>query len=159
MTASTETNVRWLGDQESAAWRAYIVGSALLEHHLNRDLQQDHNLSMADYEILVRLSEHPGQQMRMSELAAGVAHSKSRISHQIRRLENEELVRRIECPSDGRGVFAVLTDKGLEKLREAAPKHVAGVREHLIDLIDSDEQRVLAEVFERVTAHLRSREG
>ncbi|MDA3628655.1 MarR family transcriptional regulator [Saccharopolyspora oryzae] len=137
-----------------AAWRAYIVGSALLEHHLNKDLQLSHNLSIADYEILVRLSERPDQRMRMSELANDVAHSKSRMSHQIRRLEKAGLVRRDECPDDGRGVLAVLTEEGAAKLREAAPRHVASVREHLVDILDEQEQEVMARIFDRLTTHL-----
>ncbi|TDD08165.1 MarR family transcriptional regulator [Saccharopolyspora terrae] len=140
------------------AWRAYIVGSALLEHRLNRELQVAHGLSIADYEILVSLSEAPDMQMRMSELANGIAHSKSRMSHQIRRMESEGLVRRQECPQDGRGVLAVLTEQGLAKLREAAPSHVQGVRDHMIDLLDADEQKTLAAIFSRLTDHLRSLE-
>jgi DNA-binding MarR family transcriptional regulator len=151
-------DVRWLNDGEMAAWRAYIVGSALLEYRLNRELQAAHDLSIADYEILVRLSEQPEQRLRMSELASDVAHSKSRISHQIRRLEVAELVIRQECPSDGRGVFAVLTAKGGALLREAAPTHVAGVREHIVDLLSPEEQEVVAAVFERITTHLRCTE-
>lgn len=138
------------------AWRAYVVGSALLEHRLNRELQDGHDLSLADYEILVRLSERPETRMRMSELASEVAHSKSRVSHQVRRLERAGLVRRIECPNDGRGVFAELTGPGMALLREAAPTHVEGVREHLIDLLTPEEQQVLGVVFERVTERLRT---
>ncbi|TWF94415.1 MarR family transcriptional regulator [Saccharopolyspora dendranthemae] len=154
--ATTEQLTPWLGDTEMTAWRAYIVGSALLEHRLNRELQLSHGLSIADYEILVSLSEVPDMRMRMSELAAGIAHSKSRMSHQIRRLEREGLVRRQECPEDGRGVLAALTDKGMAKLREAAPSHVQGVREHMIDLLEPDEQKTLGEIFTRLTGHLRS---
>ena len=142
-----------------AAWRAYIVGSALLEHRLNRELQAGHGLSIADYEIMVQLSEQPDRRLRMSELAKSVAHSKSRISHQIRRLEAANLVRRVECPNDGRGVLAVLTDEGAEKLRTAAPTHVEGVREHMINLLSAEEQKVLAAVFERLTGHLSGIDG
>ncbi|MFD0924055.1 MarR family winged helix-turn-helix transcriptional regulator [Saccharopolyspora rosea] len=142
-----------------AAWRAYIVGSALLEHRLNRELQVGHGLSIADYEIMVQLSEQPDRRLRMSELAKSVAHSKSRISHQIRRLEAANLVRRVECPNDGRGVLAVLTDEGAEKLSTAAPTHVEGVREHMINLLSPEEQEVLAAVFERLTGHLGGIDG
>ncbi|GAA0509211.1 MarR family transcriptional regulator [Saccharopolyspora thermophila] len=155
MTEVMGQRTHWLDDCEMASWRAYIVGSALLEYRLNRELQQAHGLSLADYEILVRLSERPNRQMRMSELAKDIAHSKSRISHQIRRMESAGLVRRDDCPSDGRGVLAVLTDTGMAKLREAAPTHVAGVRAHMIDLLAPEEQKVLARVFERLTDHLR----
>lgn len=148
--------VSWLDEHEMSAWRNYIVGSALLDFRLNKELQAAHGLSLADYEIMVRLSEQPDQQMRMSELANDVAHSKSRISHQIRRLESGDLVKRVDCASDGRGVLAILTDKGARLLEDAAPTHVAGVREHFIDQIEPDEQRVLAEVFNRITTRLRT---
>jgi DNA-binding MarR family transcriptional regulator len=93
----------------------------------------------------------------MSTLAEQVASSKSRISHQIGRMEKAGLVRRQECPSDGRGVIAVLTGRGLEVLHSAAPTHVRGVRDNLVDLLSDAERVVLAEVFERIMSHLRAR--
>lgn len=155
MTEVGDERAAWLDTDEMGAWRSYIEGSALLEHRLTRELQSAHGLSIADYEILVRLSEQPERQLRMSELAENVAHSKSRMSHQVRRLESAGLVRRVVCPDDGRGVLAVLTDEGAEQLEEAAPTHVAGVREHLIDMLEPDEQRLLGEIFERITNRLR----
>jgi len=148
---------RWLNVEEMRAWRAYVVGKALLDGQLNRDLQEKHQLALADYELLVRLSEAPGGQVRMSTLAEQVASSKSRISHQVGRMEEAGLVRRQECPGDRRGVFAVLTNYGQEVLRSAAPTHVRGVRDNLIGLLSEQERLVLAEVFERVMNHLRGR--
>ncbi len=148
---------RGLNDDEMRAWRAYVVAKALLDSRLHRDLQEEHQLGLADYELLVRLSEAPCRQARMSSLAEQVASSKSRISHQIGRMEKAGLVRRQECPSDGRGVIAVLTGHGQEVLRNAAPTHVRGVRDNLVDLLSDDERAVLAEVFERIMNHLRGR--
>ncbi|MGB7798826.1 MAG: MarR family transcriptional regulator [Pseudonocardiaceae bacterium] len=145
----------WLDDQEMRAWRAYVVGKAVLDAQLNRDLQECHQLALGDYELLVRLSEAPCGQARMSTLAEQVASSKSRISHQIGRMEKAGLVRRRECPGDRRGVFAVLTPHGAEVLRGAAPTHVRGVRDNLVDLLSDQERLVLTEVFERVLGHLR----
>ncbi|WP_414638065.1 MarR family winged helix-turn-helix transcriptional regulator [Actinophytocola sp.] len=136
------------------AWRAYVIGSELLRKQLNRELQDRHGTTLADYEVLVRLSERDGRRMRMAALAAEVASSKSRLSHQITRLESAGLVQRVDCGDDARGVFAELTDKGMDRLRTTAPTHVAGVREHLIDLMTPEEHAVLAEVFERVQEHL-----
>lgn len=136
-------------------WRAYVVGKALLDSRLHRDLQHKHHLALADYELLVRLSEAPYGRARMSTLAEQVGSSKSRISHQIGRMEKTDLVRREECPSDGRGVFAVLTDHGRDVLCSAAPTHVRGVRDNLVDLLSERERSVLADVFERVRTHLR----
>ena len=146
---------RWLNAGEMRAWRAYVVGKAMLDSRLHHDLQQHHQLALADYELLVRLSEAPCGQVRMSILAEQVASSKSRISHQIARMEKAGLVRRQECPSDGRGVIAELTSHGRQVLRSAAPTHVRGVRANLIDLLSDDERTVLAEVFERVISRQR----
>jgi DNA-binding MarR family transcriptional regulator len=146
---------RWLRTEEMRAWRSYVIGKQLLDSQLNRDLQDEHQLTLADYELLVRLSEAPCGRIRMSTLAEQVASSKSRLSHQIGRMEQAGLVRREECPGDRRGVFAVLTRHGQEMLRKAAPTHLRGVRENLVDLLSVEEQRMIADVFERVTQHLR----
>ncbi|MEO7194319.1 MAG: MarR family transcriptional regulator [Pseudonocardiaceae bacterium] len=146
---------RWLNAEEMRAWRAYAVGATLLDAQLNHDLQAEHQLALADYELLVRLSEAPGGQIRMSTLAGQVASSKSRISHQIGRMEKTGLVRREECPGDRRGVLAVLTDHGHEVLSSAGPTHVRSVRDNLIDLLSDQERLLLAEIFERVLHQLR----
>ncbi len=137
------------------AWRAYVVGSALLAYRLHHDLQLRHGLGLADYELLVRLSEASGGRIRMSSLAGLVASSKSRVSHQVGRMEKDGLVRREECPSDARGVFAVLTDKGRALLEDAAPTHLRGVREHLVDQLSADERTTITKVFGRVADRLR----
>jgi DNA-binding MarR family transcriptional regulator len=145
----------WLDVDEMRAWRAYVVGKAMLDAQLNRDLQEHHQLALGDYELLVRLSEAPDGRVRMSTLAEQVASSKSRISHQIGRMEKAGLVCRQECPADRRGVFAVLTAHGYDVLRDAAPTHVRGVRDNLIDLLSDQDRLVLTGVFERVLGHLR----
>jgi DNA-binding MarR family transcriptional regulator len=152
------SQLRWLNAEEMRAWRAYVVGKELLDAQLNRDLQEEHQLALADYEVLVRLSEAPEGQVRMSTLAAQVASSKSRISHQVGRMEKAGLVRRQECPGDRRGVFAVLTNRGQEVLLSAAPTHARGVRDNLIDLISEQEKLIIAEVFERLMSHLRGQQ-
>lgn len=131
----------------------------MLADLLHRELQDGHGLSLADYEVLVRLSEQPGRRMRMSQLADDVASSKSRVSHQVARMEKNDLLVRRECPEDGRGVLAELTDQGMRALETAAPTHVDGVRDHLIDLLSREEQEMLAKVFDRVITHVRSLDG
>ncbi|EWC62061.1 Transcriptional regulator, MarR family [Actinokineospora spheciospongiae] len=148
------TEPRWLLPDEMRAWRAYVIGSELLRQQLNRELQDKHGLALPDYEVLVRLSECENGQMRMSQLAGQVASSKSRLSHQISRLEKAALVRRVDCAEDARGVVAEITPRGQEALTAAAPTHVEGVRAHLVDLMTPEEQEVIAAVFERVIAHL-----
>ena len=151
---ATADEPRWLDDGEMRAWRAYVIASELLRKQLNRELQERHGLALADYEVLVRLSEQDGGRMRMAHLAGEVASSKSRLSHQIARMETAGLVQRVECGDDARGVFAEITEAGRARLRETAPTHVAGVRAHLVDLLEPSDQVALAEIFERVLDHL-----
>ncbi|MEJ7708184.1 MAG: MarR family transcriptional regulator [Nocardioidaceae bacterium] len=130
---------RWLTLEEQHAWRAYMVGTTLLMERLDRDLREGHGLSLPEYEILVRLSEAPEHRLRMAELADSVKNSRSRITHAVTRLEKAGLVERSQCTSDGRGVFAILTDHGYHRLVAMAPDHVASVRAALIDVVSSDD--------------------
>ena len=117
---------------------------------LNKDLQDAHDLTMAEYRVLVMLSESPDGSLRMSDLADGVLSSRSRLTHQIRRMESDGLVERSTCIDDGRGVLAVITAEGRRRLVEAAPTHVFSVRAHLVDLLTEHELTVLGDIFEKV---------
>lgn len=149
----------WLDTDEQRAWRAYIDGNHRLMDRLNRDLQQAHGLSLAEYRILVLLSEAPDGSLRMSDLADGVLSSRSRLTHQIRRMEGASMVVRSSCAEDGRGVLATLTDEGRRRLTEAAPTHVAGVRRNLVDLLTRTQIRTLSEIFTKVEAAVDERCG
>jgi DNA-binding MarR family transcriptional regulator len=146
---------RWLSADQQQHWRAYITATTLLEEQLARELQAAHGLTMADYEILVRLSDSPTRRLRMSQLAERSLASRSRLSHQIDRMEKAGLVRREPCEEDRRGANAVLTDHGWKTLVEAAPTHVAGVREHLVDVLTDDEFAALGRACAHVADHLR----
>jgi len=150
----TVESPRWLEPRERRAWRAFIDGSQRLLEVLNRELSDAHGLSLADYRILVLLSEANSQAMRMSDLADGIVASRSRLTHQIRRLEAAGIVTRQECVDDKRGVLAILTAEGRRRLEAAAPTHLEGVRKHLIDQLGAAEQRTITEVFERADAAL-----
>lgn len=131
-------------------------GNQRLATALNRQLQRDSDLTLAEYRILVLLSEAPDRSLRMSELADGVLSSRSRLTHQIRRLESQRMVRRNTCLEDGRGVLAELTDEGMRRLEAAAPGHVEAVRRNFIDLLDSQQLEVVGEVFTRVDHEIGS---
>ncbi|MFG2184579.1 MarR family winged helix-turn-helix transcriptional regulator [Nocardia iowensis] len=148
---------RWLTPAQQRAWRAYMDGHQRLMTELNRQLQRDSDLSVAEYRILVLLSEAPGRALRMSELADGVLSSRSRLTHQIRRLEAEGIVRRNTCLEDGRGVLAELTDEGMRRLEAAAPGHVEAVRRNFVDLLSPDQLAVIGEVFARIDAEIGTR--
>lgn len=154
MTTTAEVN--WLNATEMRAWRAYVLSKPMLEHQLHRELSESHGISLVDYELLVRLSEGAQGRLRMSQLASDLGVSKSKVSHQIARMEQAGTVRRAQCAEDARGVHAEITEYGRQILAEAAPTHVAGVRAHIVDLLTPDEQHVLAAVFDRIIEHLRT---
>ena len=147
--------VRWLTPAQQTHWRAYRDGTALLMDVLARELDEDTALSLAEYEVLVRLSEAPGRTLRMSELAGELAHSRSRLTHTIRRMEEAGLVQRNPCALDARGVNCTMTDLGLQRIVEAAPSHVTAVRTHLIDVLTDDQLRALGTAMGIVAHALR----
>ncbi|MFF0816179.1 MarR family winged helix-turn-helix transcriptional regulator [Rhodococcus sp. NPDC003318] len=153
----TAASPHWLDAAEMRAWRGFIEGSQRLMEVLNRELQSRHQISLADYRILVILSESPDGSVRMSELADGILSSRSRLTHQVRRMETDDLVTRSTCVEDGRGVLALITPHGRSKLAEAAPTHLNGVRNYLIDLLDAKELDAVGTVFEKVDAALDAR--
>jgi DNA-binding MarR family transcriptional regulator len=142
--------VRWLDNEQQRSWRAFVVGTTLLFARLDDDLKK-FGLGIGEYEILVRLSESDGGQMRMAQLADAMCHSRSRTTHTIKRMEQRGLVVREEAADDGRGVIARLTQAGRDLLVEAAPTHVDGVRKHLVDLCDTDDFAALGRVMNSVT--------
>nr|WP_029930370.1 MarR family transcriptional regulator [Nocardia otitidiscaviarum] len=143
----TAAEPRWLTPAQQRAWRAYMEGSQRLMAELNRQLLADSRLSLADYRILVKLSEAPGRAMRMSDLADGVLSSRSRLTHQIRRMEAQHMVRRTSAEEDGRGVRAHLTEEGMRRLRAAAPGHVDAVHRDFIDLLTPQQLEAVAAAF------------
>ena len=120
----------------------------MLEH----ELDAKSGLSTHEYEVLVRLSEAPGRTLRMAQLADNIAHSRSRLTHTIRRMEESGLVARVPCESDARGVNATMTDKGWETLVAAAPGHVQSVRDHLVDVLTPEQFAALGDAMETVRA-------
>jgi DNA-binding MarR family transcriptional regulator len=149
---------RWLDDAQQRDWRAYVEGSALLLEVRDRELRRRHNLSLADFEILVRLSEAPEGCMRMAELAELAYYSRSRLSHKIAQLEARRLVQRGDDAHDKRGVVASLTKAGRTVLTEAARDNVQTVREHFIDLLAPSELETIGRAFREVTTRIRRSE-
>lgn len=157
--ASIPDVTQWLDEREQRAWRAFLAAGRQLLDTLDRELQRDAGMPHTYYEILVRLSEAPDRRLRMSELADAMLSSRSRLSHAVDRLEAAGWVRRMACPTDGRGQFAVLTDKGMRTLESAAPGHVDGVRRHLLDALTPEQVEQLADIGEAVLSRLLARDG
>src|SRR6187551_2609979 len=96
------TTPRWLDEREQRAWRGYNQMQRRLTRVLGQRLTQDSGLSAADYELLVPLSEAADDRLRARDLARMVDWEKSRLSHQLTRMEQRGLVERRECPTDAR---------------------------------------------------------
>lgn len=142
---------RWLDTDQQRIWRTWLLGVARIDSVLGVWLRP-HNLDLAEYEILVVLSEAEDRQMRMSDLALLVHQSRSRLTHTVSRLEAEGLVSRERTCTDGRGVFATLTDKGIAKLVEAAPRHVESVRKIFIDAVTPEDFEAIGRAMAAVLA-------
>ena len=149
-----DAGVNWLDAEQQRDWRALVMATTLLFDRLDDDLERAHGISLPEYEILVRLSEREGHRMRMAQLADSVAHSRSRVTHTVKRLEGAGLVLRDRSPDDGRGVDCRLTEEGMELLRTMAPTHVRGVRDHLVDLVSPEDFRAMGRVMNAVADHL-----
>jgi DNA-binding MarR family transcriptional regulator len=148
------TEERWLDEGQHRAWLGYRRMRLLLDARIARDLAEASGLSLADYDVLSTLGSAEDHRGRSTEIASRMLWSKSRLSRQLARMEQRGLVKREQCPADGRGSDIVLTDKGLETITKAAPTHVESVRAHFIDLLSSDQLRALADMAETVLSHL-----
>jgi DNA-binding MarR family transcriptional regulator len=140
----------WLDEAEMRAWVNFLGASALLERQVDRQLKRDAGLTHVQYEVLVRLAAVPAGEMHMHELAAAVWSSKSGVTYQVTQLEREGLVTRRPCEHTERGVHAAITDAGRRKLEQAAPGHVALVRELFIDVLTPHEQQVLSDALSKI---------
>jgi DNA-binding MarR family transcriptional regulator len=148
------TEPDWLNAREDRAWRAFMHARDQLNAYLNQHLLQDSGLSGADYEILAVLSEHPAGQMPAQELGALVRWEKSRLSHQVRRMQERGLVAREANPADGRSAMICLLPAGRSAIEDAAPQHVHNVRRHFTGLFTPAELDTLAALNERILRHL-----
>ncbi|MGW0187182.1 MarR family winged helix-turn-helix transcriptional regulator [Streptomyces sp. NPDC003362] len=157
--ASEPAEPRWLTSEEQYVWRSYIEAATLLEDHLDRQLQRDAGMPHVYYGLLVKLAESPRRRLRMTELAKHAKITRSRLSHAVARLEKSGWVRRENCPSDKRGQFAVLTEEGMEVLKQSAPGHVAAVRQAVFDRLTPEQQKSLGEIMRIVAEGLQPNEA
>jgi DNA-binding MarR family transcriptional regulator len=150
MSMSDQTAPLPLDPAEERAWRAFVRASVVVPRVLEAEMHAAHGITMTEYFVLVNLSEAAERRLRMSELAARGAMSLSAISRVVGSLARRGLVERVRCPSDGRGLFAVLTDQGLARLQEVYPTHLAGVRRHVMRHLAGLDLDQLAAALSRV---------
>jgi DNA-binding MarR family transcriptional regulator len=145
----------WLNEREEAAWRGLLRLHAQLTAELGRRLTLESPLSYPDYEVLVVLTDRPdGQMLRVFELAEALGWEKSRASHQVARMAERGLVKKVPCPTDRRGAFVASTARGRRYIESAAPGHVAAVRELFVDRLSPAQLDAIAQAAEDVLTSL-----
>jgi DNA-binding MarR family transcriptional regulator len=145
---------RWLTERERAAWVRLGAVLELLPGVLDSQLRRDAALTNFEYYVLAMLSEAPDRTLRMTDLAAHTNATLPRLSHVVRRLADRGLVGRFPCPGDGRATNVALTDAGWTKIQQAAPGHVATVREHVIDPLTPEQVDQLSAIAEALLKRL-----
>ena len=143
----------WLTDKEMRAWRTYIETFGDLIAAIERDLAE-HDLTLGDYQVFVYLSEAPDRSMRMCDLADRLQLSPSGLTRRLDGLVKAGFVTREPSIDDRRVMLATLTPAGFAALEKAAPDHVASVRRHIFDHLDSDQVEALASIFQSIRAGL-----
>jgi DNA-binding MarR family transcriptional regulator len=150
---------RWLTEEEQRAWRGLLRMTSQLNARANRLLQDEYGISLADYEVLVALSEAPEGRLRVFEVTDALAWEQSRVSHQLARMQRRGLITREGCATDARGAFAVLTTVGRATIERAAPAHVEQVRQLVFDELSHEQVSVLTEITTRVLDRLAATTG
>ena len=150
---------RWLTEEEQRAWRGLLRMTSQLNARANRLLQEEYGISLADYEVLVALSEAPEGRLRVFEVADALAWEQSRVSHQLARMQRRGLIAREYCATDARGAFAVLTAAGRAAIEQAAPAHVELVRQLVFDELSRGQVSALTEITTRVLDRLAATAG
>ncbi|WP_328676269.1 MarR family transcriptional regulator [Streptomyces sp. NBC_01261] len=141
---------RWLTPDQADVWAKYRRVRRELRRAQDQQLQRDTGLSAADYALLAPLSESAGGVLRARELGAEVDWERSRLSHQVSRMEKRGLVTREPCADDARGSMVRLTEKGREMIEAAAPNHVENVRRLFFDPLTADEVRLFGDFLDRI---------
>jgi DNA-binding MarR family transcriptional regulator len=147
-------STQWLDDRQRAAWVRLAAVVELLPGVLDSQLRRDAELTHFEYYVLAMLLEAPQRTLRMTSLAMQTNATLPRLSHVVRRLEERGLVERFPCPEDGRATNVRLTPAGWRKVREAAPGHVANVRQHVIDALTPEQVVQLASIAEAILRRL-----
>ncbi|SEM31071.1 MarR family winged helix-turn-helix transcriptional regulator [Streptacidiphilus jiangxiensis] len=149
-TTPPQTEPRWLTPEEQHLWRTFMRMRQELDAQLARQIQAESDLSIADFSVLVVLTDVPDGRVRVLELARNLQWEKSRLSHHLARMVKRGLISRAECSEDGRGSFVLITDAGREAIEAAAPRHVELVRKLFFDPLSGEQLTQLTEISERI---------
>lgn len=153
-TSPRRNDGRWLTPQQRRAWLAFMRVQLRMNYEMNRQLQSDAGLSLADYDVLAALSRTPEGCMQVTDLAAEIAWERSRVSHQLRRMDERGLTKRRPSTVDGRATDALLTKKGRDAISQAAPAHVDLVRRLFFDPLPAELVAPLTAALEHIHVNL-----
>jgi len=137
-------------DPRLAPWRSFLLAHARVSRRLDEELRAEHDVSFAEYDALLTIAQAPGRRVRMGSLAEQVLLSKSGVTRLVDRLVNDGLVERSACTTDARGAEAVLTDRGLTRLRAASRTHLRGISEHFLAVVETDDLESLERAMSAV---------
>lgn len=135
---------------EQRAWVNVARAYASAMRRFNGELTSAHGLTLNDYEVLLHLAQAPERMMRRVDLAKSVLLTPSGITRLLEGLERCGYVERASCSSDARVTYALLTDEGYEKLRQASATHVEGIRSHFAERFSPEELETLAGLLARL---------
>lgn len=139
-----------LSDVELAAWRGMLEAHARVTQQLDAQMQAEHGLSVPAYEVLMFLDDAPGHRMRMSDIAERVLLSRSGCTRLVDRLVQLGYATRCAAADDRRGLYAELTQAGLDKVRRARATHREGVRCFFLDALTASDQIALGDIWRRL---------
>lgn len=128
-----------LEPDEWERWNTWMRAQQLLARELDRDLQRDHGISKAEFSVLVTLHQTPAGHLRVSELAESLDWDKSRVAHQLTRMENRDLVERIADESSGRRLAIGLTVKGHDAIQNAILGHADNIRRYFFNTLTPEQ--------------------
>jgi DNA-binding MarR family transcriptional regulator len=153
------TKPRTLKPEEWALWHSWMEAQRLLARELDRRLQQDYGISKAEFSVLVTLHQTAGGQMRVGELAESLAWDKSRVAHQLTRMENRALVERTESGSGGRRTGIGLTAKGRSAAKNAILGHAENIRQYFFDPLTPAQAAAIQAWSQQIVARLETPSG
>ena len=130
-------------DPRLATWRLMLLSFARLSRRLDEELRTEHDLSLPEYEALLRIAESANGRVRMSQLASEVELSKSGVTRLIDRLVDDGFVERCQCSHDARGAEAVLTPEGRQRLQAALETYLRGLDRFLVEPIEPSDRVAL----------------
>ena len=140
----------WLTAPQQRTWLNYMRVYHRMEYEMNRQLQAECGLSLADYTVMNALSNAPKRRLQLSTLATTIGWERSRLSHHLQRMATRGFVERVRSDTDGRATDATLTDSGWKTLRTVAPQHAAWIRQLFFSELAADRTIELGDLLGEV---------